>query len=104
MAREFSKGFYKSKAWKLKREQYAKEHHYLCEECLKHGIYNYGEIVHHITELTPYNIEVPEIALGDNNLMLLCRDCHAKVHEQSYKRTPKRYKVGSNGQIVACGE
>ena len=39
-----------------------------------------GEIVHHKEHLTPENINTPEIALGENNLELLCRDCHALAH------------------------
>ena len=37
-------------------------------------------IVHHKEHLTPENINTPEIALGENNLELLCRDCHALAH------------------------
>lgn len=96
MAKEFSKAFYHSKAWKDTRDAYAKERGYLCEMCLAEGKYNVGVIVHHITELTPYNIEIPEVTLGHDNLMLLCRDCHAKVH----KTQPKRYKVAPDGQII----
>ena len=40
-------------------------------------------IVHHLIELDPVNINNPEITLNFNNLELLCRDCHAEVHEQS---------------------
>ena len=29
---------------------------------------------------TPQNISDPEIALGEDNLELLCRDCHALAH------------------------
>ena len=101
--REFATEFYKSQAWKNTREKYAREHHYLCEKCLANGIYTPGTIVHHITELTPHNIEVPEITLDPSNLMLLCRDCHAEVHKatNTYHRKPKRYTVDNSGRVVA---
>ena len=39
-----------------------------------------GEIVHHITPLSPDNINDPEIVLGDNNLVTVCRKCHGALH------------------------
>ena len=39
-----------------------------------------NSVVHHKTHLTPENINDPEIALGEDNLELLCRDCHAVKH------------------------
>ena len=112
MAKQFARKFYSSKAWQTCRNEYAKQAHYLCEECLKHGIYRPGEIVHHKIELDPINIERPEIALSFNNLELLCRDCHAKMHEQSggrwaevnkrkreKKESESRYKVDEFGRV-----
>jgi len=64
--------------------------------CLRRGIYRAGEIVHHLEELTPENITIPEIALGWDNLELVCRDCHAEAHEQR----KRRFKVLENGQIA----
>lgn len=39
-----------------------------------------GEIVHHKEPLMPKNINNPEITLGEGNLELLCRNCHALAH------------------------
>lgn len=113
MSRAFARKFYGSKAWQTCRNEYAKQAHYLCEECLKQGIYRPGEIVHHKIELDPINIERPEIALSFNNLELLCRDCHAKMHEQSggrwsevnerkrKERTERqRYVIGAYGEVI----
>ena len=71
-------------------------------------------IVHHLIELDPVNINNPEITLNFNNLELLCRDCHAEVHEQSGGRwaevnkkkrqareAKNRYKIGPNGAVFA---
>ena len=90
MAREFARKFYSSKAWQDCRNEYAKRAHYLCENCLRNGIYKPGEIVHHKIELDPVNINKPEITLNFDNLELLCRDCHAEVHEQSWAEVNDR--------------
>ena len=98
MAREFATGFYKSQAWKNCREEYAKKMRYLCEECLEHGRYKTGEIVHHKIPLTPENISDPTITLSFDNLRLLCRDCHAAEHDQ--KKKARRYLVDEYGRVT----
>ncbi len=97
MARDFSKQFYSSKVWQDCRNEYAKQAHYLCEDCLKRGIYRPGVEVHHIEELTPLNIHRPEITRSFDNLVLLCRDCHKARH--SAKAKGQRYVIGSDGKI-----
>lgn len=114
MSRPFARKFYSSKAWQDCRNEYARRQHYLCENCLRKGIYKPGEIVHHLIELDPMNIEHPEITLNFDNLELLCRECHAAVHEQSggywskvnaKKRAERaakdRYVVDENGKVFS---
>ena len=113
MAKEFARRFYSSKTWQDCRDAYAKKAHHLCENCLRKGIYKPGVIVHHIEELTPFNIEKPEVALNFDNLELLCRDCHAEIHDakgrwdavnaarRARRDEKNRYKVGPNGEITA---
>ena len=114
MSKEFARKFYSSKAWQDCRNEYARRKHYLCENCLRKGIYRPGVIVHHMIELDPININNPEIALNFNNLELLCRDCHADVHDQhggrwaevnKKKRQARdeknRYNIGPNGVVSA---
>ena len=114
MAKAYARKFYSSKAWQDCRNEYAKRRNHLCEDCLRRGIYRPGEIVHHKIELDPVNIEKPEIALNFENLELLCRECHARRHEQSggrwkevnQRRKTKReasmrYKIGENGEVLA---
>ena len=98
MAKEFAKKFYKSKAWQRTREAYAASVGRLCEDCLDAGIYNIGEIVHHRVEITPDNIDNPDITLNWDNLRLVCRDCHAKAHGST-----KRFKVDAFGRVTAEG-
>lgn len=98
MAKDFARSFYSSKAWQDCRNEYAKAAHHLCENCLRKGIYRPGVIVHHIEELTPFNIHRPEIALSFDNLELLCRECHAEEHNERSKG--RRYIYGDNGEII----
>ena len=112
MSKPFARKFYSSNAWQDCRNEYAKRRHYLCENCLRKGIYKPGEIVHHKIELDPINIERPEVALNFDNLMLLCRECHAAMHEHSGGRwaevnkrrrdardAANRYKVDAEGRV-----
>ncbi len=98
MAREFAKAFYSSKRWQDCRNDYARQARHLCERCLKRGLIVPGEIVHHKIELTSNNINTPEIALDFNNLELLCRECHAEIHDDKHKGM--RYAIGQNGEVI----
>lgn len=100
--REFAVEFYKSKAWKQCRAEYARQRRHLCENCLEHGMIRPGEIVHHVIPLTPENIESPEVALSFENLRLLCRECHAAEHNERLK--DRRYSVEPDGRVIAREE
>ena len=111
MAKEYAKKFYSSKRWQDCRNGYAAMRGYLCENCLKHGIYKPGVIVHHVEEITPMNIENPEITLSWSNLELLCRDCHKDIHgiggrwdevnarRKEERRLSKRYLIDADGKV-----
>ena len=114
MGKEFARKFYSSKAWQSCRNEYAKRRGFLCENCLRRGIYRPGVIVHHLIELDPININNPEITLNFDNLELLCRECHAEVHEQSGGRWAEvnkrkreardrrnRYMISADGSVSA---
>lgn len=92
--KQFAEKFYKSKAWYTTRNAYAASVGGLCERCLRAGLYNAGEIVHHKEPLTPDNISDPAVSLAWSNLELLCRNCHGKAHG-----TVKRYKVDEMGSV-----
>ena len=94
--KEFAKRFYKSPAWKHTREAFFKSKGGLCERCYRKGLVTPGEIVHHKIELTPENINVPEITLNWDNLELLCRNCHALQHKPE-----RRFEVDDLGRITA---
>lgn len=74
--RAFAKKFYLSKAWRDTRAYIFTRDMGLCVRCGKPG-----EIVHHKIHLTPQNINDTDITLSEDNLELLCRECHAIEHE-----------------------
>ena len=78
MARDFAKRFYNSKAWKLCRKSFIalriSVDGGMCQHCQK----ELGYICDHIDELTPDNINDPEITLSHDNLQYLCLPCHNK--------------------------
>ena len=96
MAREFAQRFYNSKAWRDTRNYIFKKHYGLCAKCGAPG-----EEVHHKIWLKPTNINNPEITLGEDNLELLCKDCHFDIHKQhniQSKKLNKRKKLTNNGR------
>lgn len=95
MAKDFAKSFYKSKAWQQCRDAYAASVGGLCQECLKNGVITAGEIVHHRVHLSPETIHDPQVLLSWENLELVCRSCHGKLHGDR-----RRYTVDPAGHIV----
>lgn len=83
----------------------------MCENCLRSGLYSPGEIVHHKIELTPANVNKPEITLSWDNLELLCRRCHAEKHPDPWQKvnarkkakrdSRNRYTIGQDGKVTA---
>ncbi|MCH4566049.1 HNH endonuclease signature motif containing protein [Bacillus sp. ES1-5] len=73
MAKEYAKKFYKSISWKKCRSAYiAITIDGMCEHCKDVP----GYIVDHIIEITPQNIDNPDITLNHENLQYLCLPCH----------------------------
>lgn len=97
MAKDFAEAFYHSKAWRLTRNYYFKKMNGICERC--HGEYGPGEIVHHKIWLTPYNINNPSITLGEDNLEVVCRVCHALEHE-GQMATDKNLMFDDEGNLI----
>lgn len=75
MAREFAEAFYHSAAWKQAQKLAMQLHYGVCEKCGRPA-----KIIHHKIWLTPDNITDQDIALGQDNLMALCLDCHNRIH------------------------
>lgn len=91
----YAEQFYKSATWVKTSKAYAKSVGGLCERCRSRGIVKAGELVHHITHISPENIHDESVTLNWDNLMLVCRDCHAELH-----KSQKRYKVDSMGRVT----
>lgn len=99
MAREFSKRFYNSKAWNDLARLIREQRHYICDRCGKPG----ATQVHHIIELTPDNINDPNVSLNPRNLQLLCHDCHNAIHGRFKEAGGRSYTYDSTGHVVAVG-
>ena len=94
-------GFYRSQAWKDTRRNYKQSVGNLCERCLKRGIIQSADVVHHIVPLTTDNIGDINLSLNWDNLQALCRKCHADVHEEMYaKQSKRRYRIDEYGKVV----
>lgn len=74
MAKEYAKRFYQSRAWRSIRDKVFKDNHGICEQCGGLGL-----IVHHKKPITPQNINDINITLNEDNLQLLCIDCHNAI-------------------------
>lgn len=91
----WAQAFYKSAAWKHCSEYIRRRDAYLCVDCLRKGKLTPSEEVHHITELTPQNINDPRITLNADNLVSLCRECHKARHGARHRR----YKTDELGRV-----
>lgn len=58
-----------------------------------------GKEVHHIIHLDEININIPEVALGSDNLILLCKECHHKRHKNN-KITSDDLIFNENGELI----
>ena len=95
MAKDFAKDFYQSVQWQKTREYVMFKYHYLCQKCKERP----AEIVHHIIWLNPINIKDPNITLGEENLIPVCRECHALIHE-GVSPTVNGLKFNEDGELV----
>ena len=71
------------RAWKRIRDSYAAAHP-LCEQCLKEGRYVKTEEIHHKLPLSKGGTHDRE------NLVALCKECHARIHAKNGDRWHNR--------------
>lgn len=111
MARDFSRAFYHSRQWKAAQASYMRLPvvtrrgicpPLMCERCYElTGQLVPAEIVHHKTFLSPENIGDPSVTLSHDNLMRVCRDCHARLHaDDGYV---PRVAFDEDGRVVPLG-
>ena len=111
MARDFSRDFYHSRQWKAAQASYMRLPvkttrgicpPLMCERCYElTGQLVPAEIVHHKTFLSPENIDDPSVTLSHDNLMRVCRDCHARLH--SNDNSVPRVAFGDDGRVIPIG-
>jgi len=69
--------FYRSAAWQQARLIKITSANGRCENC--GGV---GEEVHHIVYVTPSNVNDIKVTLNQDNLILLCKECHNNEHKR----------------------
>lgn len=104
------KDFYNSKAWKQVRKNVWLKQNLLCGICNR-PVYVDGisewipkesrrtGIVHHKEFLNDLNVYDDAIALDENNLIGVCKDCHEKEHHKDIS-TRIGYEFDEYGNLV----
>ena len=69
--------FYKSDTWMVAREIKIRSVNGFCERC---GAI--GQEVHHKKRLSVENVNDASLSVNQDNLELLCKDCHNKEHKR----------------------
>ena len=80
--------FYRSKEWEAFRAGIIAQRvdpstgSTLCSHCGKPIVRRGDIILHHIEELTPENVLLPEKSLSPENVEIVCLDCHNREHKR----------------------
>lgn len=94
--------FYCSKEWIRFREMIIQDRSregFVCEEC-KGLIFSVSDIhIHHITELTEQNYQNKLISLNPDNVMMVHKVCHDKIHSRFCSGARKKER----GIYIVCG-
>lgn len=88
------KQFYDSKAWINFRRIIIADRTNICEQCRKEIYEAKDIIIHHIEELTLDNVNDVNISLNPENVLLVCFDCHNKMHERFGYGNKRKYDRG----------
>lgn len=77
--RKLTNGFYDTAMWHKTAKYIREKHYYICQRCGEKG-----NIVHHKNPLTPedYINRPADKCYGEDNLELLCFECHEKEHNR----------------------
>lgn len=102
--------FYTSKLWTKVKNQVWLKQYCLCAICGR-PVYIAGinenipidkritGIVHHKEHLTDSNVFDDNIALNEDNLIGVCKECHEKEHHKDIS-TRKDYSFDDNGNLI----
>lgn len=113
MSQGIRKEFYNSKAWKTTRRNIWLRQNCICSICKRpvyvDGISKYipkesrrTGIVHHIKELDNSNVYDDNIALNEDNLVGVCKECHERLHHQD-EVTRIGYLFDEDGNLIQRG-
>ncbi|MDL2254473.1 HNH endonuclease [Ruminococcaceae bacterium OttesenSCG-928-I18] len=69
---------------------------HICERCAERNVLEHADTAHHRVHLSPENISDPEVTLNWENLMGVCRECHAEVHG----KTERRIRYDEGGRVI----
>jgi 5-methylcytosine-specific restriction endonuclease McrA len=94
MSKQFSRKFYASKIWRQQRLFALSRDQYSCRDCGGRA-----EEVHHQISLDSRNISDYSIALGLDNLVSLCFDCHQKRHK-GVSDVPEGMCFDDSGHVI----
>jgi len=101
VAKVYAEKFYHSPIWKATRDSYIESVHGLCQICLSKGKITTGYIVHHLIELTPENINNPEVSLNQDNLQYVCLNCHNTIHFGESEVIREDMEFDEHGDVVS---
>ncbi len=99
MAKDYSKSFYKSTAWRKSRRGYIDTVGGLCERCKTKGLFVPGKVVHHKKYISESNIDDVSITLDWNNFEYLCQDCHNMEHHAN-ELIEDGLRFDENGNLI----
>lgn len=85
----YDERFYKTYTWKQKRKEILVRDNFECQKCKSLGSMRRATTVHHIKEYKFF----PSLALTDENLISLCRDCHEEEHPDRLKNFEKQEPI-----------
>lgn len=95
MAKAWAKPFYSSPQWRDARHAALVRDRFTCQMCGARA-----EEVHHLTELSPLNINDENITLNLSNLQSLCHECHTRITQRVDEDCGAEFVFDSEGQLV----
>ena len=84
--RKLRQSFYNTTEWRKLRETYISQHP-ICEECLNNGKVTAATSVHHKKSPFKNGEGNKSLFLDYNNLMSVCHECHAAIHNREEGKT-----------------
>jgi 5-methylcytosine-specific restriction enzyme A len=91
--------FRSSRIWQKKRAEIKQRDKFLCQNCLKNGLYTFQKLeVHHIIPISKsWNKR-----LKNDNLITLCSKCHKMADNDSISKSELILTVQKNHEKTIC--